>query len=124
MITSLNSIQKKCGKHISIKNIRTALLRFEKMGFLANQSATHNRLITICNWEHYQSQAIADGKATGNQSANDGQTPGKRLAPNKNDENEKNIYIYNRALSAQQIESQRIREANDEALAKWLAEED
>ena len=51
MITSLKSIHAKCGKHISIKKIRTALLRFEKMGFLANQSTTHNRLITICNWE-------------------------------------------------------------------------
>jgi DNA replication protein DnaD len=94
MVTSLNSIREKCGKRISIKNIRTALLRFEKMGFLANQSATHNRLITICNWEHYQSQVMPDGKATGNQSANDGQTPGKRLAPNKNNKeckNEKNL---------------------------------
>jgi hypothetical protein len=38
--------------------------------------------------------------------------------------NEKNIYISNRFLSAEQQEAQRIREANDEALAKWLAEPD
>ena len=54
MITSLAGIQAKCGKHISIRNIRTALKRFETLGFLTNQSTAHSRLITICHWEAYQ----------------------------------------------------------------------
>ena len=37
-VASLDSIVKNCGKGISIKNVRTALERFEKLGFLANES--------------------------------------------------------------------------------------
>lgn len=54
MITSLDKIAKKAGKGISIQNVRTALLRFEKYSFLTNESTNSNRLITICNWEDYQ----------------------------------------------------------------------
>ena len=93
MITSLNSIREKVGKDISIKKIRTALLRFEKMGFLTNLSTKHNRLITICNWEFYQTQALTEGKAEGNPWAEEGQTEGRRWAPNKNVKNEKNLSL-------------------------------
>ncbi|EPF5050210.1 hypothetical protein ACSSTF_004802, partial [Escherichia coli] len=37
-VTSLESIRKKCGKGISLQNVRTALKRFEKYGFLTNES--------------------------------------------------------------------------------------
>jgi DNA replication protein DnaD len=53
-ITSLEKIMERCGKGVSIQNIRTALKRFEKMGFLTNESTRENRLITICNWTTYQ----------------------------------------------------------------------
>lgn len=53
-ITSLEGIASKCGKGISIQNVRTALKRFEKYGFLTNQSTNRNRLITIINWNNYQ----------------------------------------------------------------------
>lgn len=58
MITSLNSIKKACGTGISIRNIRTALVRFEKLGFLTKQTTRHydeGTLITIGNWGKYQS---------------------------------------------------------------------
>ncbi|MEN8128136.1 MAG: hypothetical protein ABFR90_10080 [Planctomycetota bacterium] len=74
MITSLDSIRKKCGKHISPYNIRTALKRFETFGFLTNQSTKTGRLITICNWECYQSVSESI----------DNQTH-KHPTPNKND---------------------------------------
>ncbi|MBB6215624.1 DNA replication protein DnaD, partial [Anaerosolibacter carboniphilus] len=45
-VTSLESIAKKSGLGISIKNVRTALKRFEKYEFLANESTNKNRLIT------------------------------------------------------------------------------
>jgi DNA replication protein DnaD len=96
MVTSLASIRKKVGKRISIKKIRTALLRFEKMGFLTNHSSSRNRLITICHWDYYQSQALTEGKAEGNPLVNDGQTSGIQWAPNKNDKelkNEKNLSV-------------------------------
>ena len=37
-VTSIDSIAKKSGKGISVKNVRTALDKFEKLGFLANES--------------------------------------------------------------------------------------
>lgn len=53
-VSSLDSIRKKCGKGVSLQNIRTALVRFEKYGFLTNKSTNKNRLITIVNWDFYQ----------------------------------------------------------------------
>src|SRR5690606_10639908 len=53
-ITSLPSIVIKCGKGVTIQNVRTALKRFEKYGFLTDESTNQNRLITIQNWASYQ----------------------------------------------------------------------
>lgn len=83
-ITSLDNIAKEAGKGISIQNVRTALSKFEKYGFLTNQSTKTGRLITIENWELYQS------KEENQQS--DEQSPNKELTPNKNNKNNKNIY--------------------------------
>lgn len=58
MITSLDKIAKKAGKGVSIQNVRTAITRFEKYGFLTNESTNSNRLITICNWNEYQTSEI------------------------------------------------------------------
>ena len=73
LITSLQSIAENAGPGISIKNVRTALLKFEKYDFLANKSTNKNRLITIVNWELYQSReeeqaskSASDRQATGN----------------------------------------------------------
>lgn len=54
-VTSLEMIAKQCGKGISIQNVRTALVRFEKLNFLTNESTKTGRLITIANWDVYQS---------------------------------------------------------------------
>jgi len=53
-ITSLDSIVVDCGKGISIQNVRSSLKRFEKLGFLTNESTKTGRLITIANWALYQ----------------------------------------------------------------------
>ncbi len=86
-VTSLPSIVKKSGKGITIQNVRTALARFEKYEFLTDESTNKNRLITIVNWELYQSKEdeITDG-LTGNQQATN-----RQLTANKNDKNNKNI---------------------------------
>lgn len=126
MITSLNSIREKIGKRISIKQIRTALLRFEKMGFLTNQSSPHNRLITICNWGNYQSQSLTEGKAEDNHPANNRQDGSKHWASNKNVKNEKNEK--NRGgcdyYSLEELEIQRANESFERAKSKFLAESD
>lgn len=50
-VTSLDQLAKKCGIGIRIQHVRTALVRFEKLEFLTNQSTKTGRLITIVNWQ-------------------------------------------------------------------------
>lgn len=101
-VTSIDSIIKKAGKDISEKNVRTALNKFEKYGFLANESTKTGRLITIVNWGLYQASESEDGKEEGGQVADDWQTGGKdmadrwqtggrQVAPNKNDKKDKKV---------------------------------
>lgn len=86
MVTSLESIKQEAGKGVSIKNVRSSLDKFQKVGFLANQSAKTGRLITIANWAKYQ-----DGvEEVAKQQANNWQTGGKQVATNKNVKNDKN----------------------------------
>jgi len=130
-ITSLDSICKKCGDGISIKNVRTALKRFEKLEFLANESAKTGRLITILNWHLYQSESEEGGKDTGKQVANRWQTGGKQVATNKNVKNDKNvkngkknIYGEYRHIYLTEKEYDKLQEdfGNVEALIKHLDE--
>lgn len=94
-ITSLESIALKAGRGISIQNVRTALKRFEKYGFLTNDSTNKNRIITIVNWDLYQvvkdePNRQSNKRLTGNQ-----QAINKQLTTNKNDKNDKEkIYIF------------------------------
>ena len=94
-VTSLAKIAEKAGPGISIKNVRTALARFEKYEFLANQSTKRNRLITINNWAFYQDKDYQGGKETGKEVAKTWQRDGKDLATNKNVRNKecKNIDV-------------------------------
>jgi len=86
-VTSLESIRKKCGKGISMQNVRTALKRFEKYEFLTNVPTNKNRLITIVNWEVYQSK---DNDLTKELTSNQ-QATNKQLTTNKNVKNDKNV---------------------------------
>lgn len=83
-VTSLKSITEKAGKGISIQNVRTSLEKFKRYEFLTYESTKTGRLITIENWELYQS------KEENQQSEQ--QRPNKELTPNKNNKNDKNIY--------------------------------
>jgi hypothetical protein len=89
-VTSLESIRRKCGKGISLQNIRTALVRFEKYGFLTNKSTNKSRLITIVNWGFYQDK---NNELTEELTSNS-QATNRQLTTNKNDKeckNDKNI---------------------------------
>ncbi|KAF0341471.1 DNA replication protein DnaD [Pediococcus acidilactici] len=86
-ITSIDSLAKKSGKGISVQNVRTSLKRFEKLGFLTNQSTKTGRLITVDNWGKYQDEEIELTK----QLTDSQQRPNKDLTPIKNDKNNKNI---------------------------------
>lgn len=82
IITSIESIRRFAGKNISTQNVRAALLRFEKLEFLTNESTMLSRLITICNWNSYQSDQQSIQQS-------DQQRANKEPTTNKND---KNIY--------------------------------
>ena len=86
VLTSLKGIKEKCAKDVSIQNIRTGLLVLESGRFLTNKSTNRYRLITIENWEIYQSNEI-------NQHTNQ-QASNKQLTTNKNVKNEKNNNLF------------------------------
>ena len=90
MVTSIRSIRKKCGKGIGIRNIRTALERFQNFGFLDTQTSRHNSLITLCNWERYQNNPEGIEPSPDTRLTHDRHTPDTRLTTNKNGKNEKN----------------------------------
>jgi len=81
-VTSLESIRKSTGKDIGIRQIRTALDRFTNLGFLTCKSTKSGRVITILNYDKYQSSS--NGKRQSNR-----QTVDKQLTTNKNDKNVK-----------------------------------
>ena len=90
-VTSLESIAHKCGKGITIQNIRTALKRFEKYDFLTNESTNKNRLITIVNWGLYQGSEEEPNKQDNKQLTSNQQATNKQLTTNKNVENVENV---------------------------------
>lgn len=99
-ITSLQSIKEKAGKGISIQNIRTALSRFEKYGFLTNKSTKTGRLITIVNWKSYQDDVKPSNNEGNKELTNNQQSINKELTPNKNDKNvrmKEDLYILTHA---------------------------
>lgn len=89
-VTSLEKIQLKTGKGVSLQNVRTALKRFEKYEFLTDESTKTGRLITIVNWELYQVKKLRTNKATNRRLTDDQQTTNRQLTPNNNDKNDKN----------------------------------
>lgn len=101
LITSLESIANICAKDVTVQNVRTALLKFEKYGFLTNESTNKNRLITIVNWDLYQDKEE-------NQQSNQ-QAVNKQLTTNKNNKNNKNKKLY-------------VETSNEYRLAKYLFE--
>lgn len=99
LITSINSLVRECGDGVSIQNVRTALDRFEKLGFLTNVSTKTGRLITVLNWEKYQGKDFVDNKGSNKEVTKSQQRPNKDLTTNKNDKecykNDKEIKKYN-----------------------------
>lgn len=101
LVTSLESITARCGKGISIQNVRSALTKFKKYEFLTEEVTKTGRLITVLNWGLYQGSEYVTNKDTNNQVTNDQQstnkevtksqqTGNKELTPNKNDKNNNN----------------------------------
>ena len=81
-VTSLESIRKSAGKDISIQQIRTALDRFINLGFLTYKATKRGRVITILNYDKYQSSPT-------NHQQSIQQTGNKQVTTNKKDKNVK-----------------------------------
>ena len=118
MITSINSIQEKVGKRISLFQIRHAIKRFECMGFLVNKSSKTGRLITICNWERYQSKDETYHNDVAQNASTSSQDSHKIVTPNKNvKKGKKGSAAY---LSFEELDIQRANESFEKAKAEFL----
>ncbi len=90
-ITSLDKIVDECGKGVSVRNVRTALERFEKLEFLTSESTKTGRLITIVNWAIYQEDAEKPTKPLTKTRQRPDKDPTTKEKGNKD---KKDIYIY------------------------------
>ena len=90
-VTSLSKIAEVCGEGISFQNVRTALKRFEKYGFLTNESTNKNRLITINNWAFYQNNSNDTNRQPNKQLTSNQQATNKQLTTNNNDKQINNV---------------------------------
>jgi hypothetical protein len=86
-VTSLASIKKKCGKGVGVEQIRRAIARFKKLHFCTEKATKMGRIITILNWDKYQSQ-LKQCRQRGRQSTD------KPPTPNNNDNNVTNKTLY------------------------------
>lgn len=87
-ITSLASISDSTG--ISTRKIRTALVRLKETGEIDKQSDNLKTLITVCNYDSYQSQETSSDKATDNQTTSERQATDNQTTTTKNEKNVKN----------------------------------
>jgi len=131
MVTSLESIKRFCGRGISIRNVRTALVSFSRYGFLTNKSTKTGRLIQIANYEKYQKyDNVPDKQVTKTRQTGDKEvTPNKKYKNNKNDKN-KNIYsrIFNywnsqKIIVHKQLDDKTIRKINGKLNAGYKEDE-
>ena len=88
-ITSLNTLSFYSG--CTNQNIRTSLVKFEKLDFLTNETTKDGRLITIKNWDKYQSCEIEDNKQPNKEVTNNQQRGNKEVTTNKNNKKEKEL---------------------------------
>ena len=75
---------------ISEQTLRTCLSRLEKTGEINLKSTNKYTIITICNYESYQSNQPTTNQLTNQQLTNDQPTTNQQLTTNKNDKKEKN----------------------------------
>lgn len=93
-ITSSTKLAEKCGVGITRQNVRTALKRFEKLGFLTYESTKSGMLITIVNWGIYQGEGDMPNQEANQDLTNTQPRPNQDLTTNKNDKNERMKEIY------------------------------
>lgn len=120
VITSIDTIVKNCGKGITIQNVRSALKRFEKLGFLTNESTKTGRLITVGNWSLYQSEEENQhsSQQRGNKEVTDSQQRGNKEVTPREEGNKENNEIINNIKPLSENNSDDISEQKKQAKLK------
>lgn len=83
-VTGLDDLARKCGKGVSVRNVRTALDRFKKLEFLTSETTNRGRLLTVCNWGAYQDKDKQPDKQPDKQLTSNRQATDKQLTTNNN----------------------------------------
>lgn len=96
VITGLNKLSFNTG--ISIQTLRTCLKRLEKTSEINIQSTNKFSIITICNYDTYQSDQQATNKQPNKPLTSNQQATNKQLTTNKNDNNKENEKNDNKIL--------------------------
>ena len=81
IITSLAQLNMKSG--ISIQKLRTCLKRLEKSGEITSRSTNQYRLITLCNYDTYQSEKKPANKRSNKQSTSEQQASNNQSTTSK-----------------------------------------
>jgi len=95
-VATLNAIKHECGLGVSIQNVRSAMRKLEKVGFLTSRATKYNHLVTLTNWAEYQAEPeeVTNRSTSNQQTPNRGATDPQQLPKNdKNDKNDKNKSI-------------------------------
>ncbi len=87
-ITSSTNLAAAAG--VTRQNVRTALNRFKDYEFLTYESTKTGLLVTLVNWDKYQSNDAEPNQPFNQWLTNDQPTANQQLTTNKNDKNDKN----------------------------------
>ena len=74
LVTSVAKLSAESG--LSNKQVRTCLEHLKETGEIILKGANKYSIITICNYDDYQSNLVESGQTKGEQEANKGQTKG------------------------------------------------
>lgn len=102
-VTSYSSLQKNCGKDITIRNLRTAIEKLEKWNFLTKKATRSGLLISIVNFTYYQNYEGVGDMVTDKELTKNRQRTDKELTTIKNDKNVKNDKNNIAQLNAAQV---------------------
>ena len=89
-VATLNAIKEECGLGVSIQNVRTAMRKLERLGFLTSRATKYSHLVTVVNWGEYQEipADLTNRSTSTQQSSNRPPTDSQQLL--KNNKNNKN----------------------------------
>jgi len=88
LITSLDHIA--LDLKLSIQQVRTALSKLKKSKNITVKATNRFTMVSVCNYDTYQSGEVAINTPTNKQATNEQQTDNKQITTNKNDKNEIN----------------------------------